>query len=122
MSRVRTSFFVIPSLLFLLGCASLKNEAMDKAAGNPVPGTAMLKGKVTAPQAFQAAKVYARHLDKNILYMVYTGEGSYQTVAMFPGNYEVWAEKTGFESDRNTIQIEADEELNVNISLREAAP
>ena len=57
MSQVRTSFFVIPGLLFLLGCASLKNEALDNAAGNPVPGTAMLKGKVTAPKAFQAARV-----------------------------------------------------------------
>ena len=122
MSQVRTSFFVIPGLLFLLGCASLKNEALDNAAGNPVPGTAMLKGKVTAPKAFQAARVYARSLDKNILYMVYTGDGSYQTVAMFPGSYEVWVEKTGFESDRSTIRIEADEELNVDFSLREAAP
>ncbi len=117
MPLLRTSFVVIPSLFFLLGCTGLKDETINQVEENPVLGTAMLKGKVTAPIAFQAAKVYARNLDKNMLYMVYTGGGSYQTVAMFPGNYEVWVEKTGLESDRSTIRIEADEELNMDFSL-----
>ena len=122
MPLLRTSFVVIPSLFFLLGCTRLKDETINQVEENPVLGTAMLKGKVTAPIAFQAAKVYARNLDKNMLYMVYTGGGSYQTVAMFPGNYEVWVEKTGLESDRSTIRIEADEELNMDFSLQQIAP
>ena len=54
--------------------------------------------------------------------MVYTGGGHYQTVAMLPGSYEVWVEKTGFESDVEKIQVEAGGELKVDFSLTEVAP
>jgi virginiamycin B lyase len=87
---------------------------------NQVPGTGMLSGQVTAPKAFQAAKVYARNLDKDIIYLVYTGGGLYQTVAMLPGSYEVWVEKPGFESDRKEIQVEGGAVLNLDFSLTEA--
>ena len=66
--------------------------------------------------------MYARNTDKNIIYMVYTGGGRYQAVALFPGPYEVWVEKTGFESDRQEIQIDAGEHLNVDFSLTESGP
>ncbi|MCH8017573.1 MAG: carboxypeptidase regulatory-like domain-containing protein [Acidobacteria bacterium] len=119
MQTVKASLFVLLGLLLLAGCASTQeNDILE----NKVPGTAMLTGTVTAPTAFQAARVYARNTDKNIIYMVYTGEGRYQAVALFPGPYEVWVEKSGFESDRQEIQIEAGEVLNVDFSLREAAP
>ena len=119
MQQVKTSLFVLMGLLLLPGCASTQNEATTGLLKNKVPGTATLTGKVTAPKAFEAAKVYAQNMDKNIIYMVYTGDGNYQAVAMFPGNYEVWVEKTGFESDRREIHVEAGAELNVDFSLRE---
>jgi hypothetical protein len=89
---------------------------------NQVPGTGMLSGQVTAPTAFQAARVYANNVDLDILYMVYTGEGRYDAVAMLPGIYEVWVEKPSFESDRQEIEIEAGSALTLDFSLREAAP
>ncbi len=119
MQQIKTLLFVLMGLLLLPGCGSTQNEATTGLLENKVPGTGTLTGKVTAPRAFEAARVYAHNLDKNILYMVYTGDGNYQAVAMFPGDYEVWVEKTGFESDRHEIQVEADAEMNVDFSLRE---
>ena len=122
MQPVKTSLLVLSGLLFLPGCASTQDATANDILENKLPGTAMLTGEVTAPKAFQAAKVYARNTDKNIIYMVYTGGGRYQTVALFPGPYEVWVEKTGFESDRQEIQVEVGDVLNVDFSLREATP
>ncbi len=122
MQPVKTSLWVLSGLLLLPGCASTQDATADDILENKLPGTAMLTGEVTAPKAFQAAKVYARNTDKNIIYMVYTGGGRYQTVALFPGPYEVWVDKTGFESDRQEIQVEAGDVLNVDFSLREATP
>ncbi|MCH8819893.1 MAG: carboxypeptidase regulatory-like domain-containing protein [Acidobacteria bacterium] len=106
MQQGKTCHWLILGLLFALGCA-MPEEGAPSTLTNQVPGTGMLTGEVTAPGAFQAAKVYAKNVDKNIIYMVYTGGGRYQTVAMLPGSYEAWVEKTGFESDLEKIQIEA---------------
>ena len=122
MQQVKTFLFVLMGLLLLPGCASTQNETTTGLLENRVPGTATLTGMVTAPTAFEAAKVYAQNMDKNIIYMVYTGDGNYQAVAMFPGNYEVWVEKTGFESDRREIHAEAGAEMNLDFSLREVPP
>ena len=116
MPHQRTSLFAILGLLCLLGCG---DAGMIDTQQNRVPGTGMLSGQVTAPTAFQAARVYANNVDRDIIYMVYTGEGRYQTVAMLPGIYEVWVEKPGFESDRQEIEVEAGSALNLDFSLRE---
>ena len=44
----------------------------DETRFGRVPGTAVMSGSVSGPQKFTAAKVYAKNLDKNMLYMVYT--------------------------------------------------
>ena len=61
-----------------------------------ISGMGSLSGTVTAPKEFKAAKVYVHNLDKNVVYMVYTTGGKYQAVDLFPGNYEVTVEKSGF--------------------------
>ena len=119
MPHQRISLFAILGLLCLLGCG---DSGMIDTLQNQVPGTGMLSGQVTAPTAFQAARVYANNVDLDIIYMVYTGQGRYDAVAMLPGIYEVWVEKPGFESDRQEIEIEAGSALNLDFSLREAAP
>ena len=121
MQSIKTSFFVLMGLLLLPGC-STQNKPTTPILENKVPGTATLTGTVTAPRAFESARVYAQNTDKNIIYMVYTGDGNYQAVAMFPGNYQVWVEKTGFESDQQEIQLEAGAVMNVDFSLREVPP
>src|SRR3984893_19033176 len=60
-----------------------------------IAGTGTLSGTVKAPAEFKAAKVYAKNLDKNVVYMVFTEDGKYQVVDLFPGNYEVSVTKKG---------------------------
>ena len=112
---------VLAAFLFF-GCSASQGSGTVNVVPNLAPGTGMLTGLVTASKEFQAAHVFARNVDKNIIYMVYTGKGHYQTVAMLPGDYEVWVEKTGFESDQQNIHIQAGGEVNVDFSLREAPP
>ena len=82
-----------------------------------VPGTGKLSGTVTASQAFTAAQVYIRHVDLGIVYMVYTNQGRYRAVALFPGNYEVSVSTKQLESDAQTVTITAGETAEVNLSL-----
>jgi virginiamycin B lyase len=114
------SSFRIAGIIFLmqllLACGGSEPEPMG-----PLARLATLKGSVTAPGEFTAAKVYARHLDKNIIYMVYTAAGSYETVAMFPGRYEVWVEKLGFDSDRHAIDLPAGGAASIDFELRASA-
>ncbi len=95
MQPIKTSLFVLMGLLSLPGCGSTQNDATTGLLENKVPGTATLSGKITAPAACEAARMYAQNMDRNVIYMVYTGDGNYQAVAMFLGNYEVWVEKIG---------------------------
>jgi streptogramin lyase len=82
-----------------------------------VPGTGKLSGTVTASQAFTAAQVYIRNVDLGIVYMVYTNQGRYRAVALFPGNYEVSVSTKHLESDAQTVTITAGETAEVNLSL-----
>ena len=92
-------------VLALAGMQSIMNGQMreqmraDKSAvagANMISGMGSLSGSVKAPKDFKAAKVFAHNLDKNVVYMVYTIGGKYQAVDLFPGNYEVTVEKSGF--------------------------
>ena len=82
-----------------------------------VPGTGKLSGTVTASQAFTAAQVYIRNVDLGIVYMVYTNQGRYRAVALFPGTYEVSVSTKHLESDAQTVTITAGETAEVNLSL-----
>ena len=82
-----------------------------------VPGTGKLSGTVTASQAFTAAQVYIRNVDLGIVYMVYTNQGRYRAVALFPGNYEVSVSTKHLESDAQAVTITAGETAEVNLSL-----
>ena len=76
-----------------------QNKAMKSAgigATATLAGTGTLSGTVKAPKEFKAAKVYARNIDKNVVYMVFTEDGKFQAVNLFPGNYEVSVTKNGF--------------------------
>src|SRR5579862_6640518 len=67
-------------------------EKPDKAvvAGpDETTGLGSIFGTVSGPKEFKAAKVYAKNLDKNVTYMVFTEGGKYQAIDLFPGNYEV---------------------------------
>jgi len=87
-----------------------------------IPNTATLSGTIQASKPFQAAEVFVRNVDKNILYMVYTSGGRYRAVNLFPGSYEVSVEKRGFSSPVQKIAIGAGESANLNLSLTELEP
>ena len=70
-----------------------------------IAGTGSLVGTVTADQSFVAAKVYAQHQSKPILFMVYTQGGKYRAPNLLPGRYEVTVRKVGFSSEPQMITI-----------------
>lgn len=83
-------------------------------------GTARVTGTVTAPQPFQAAQVRLRHVDKNILYMVFTQAGQFRAVALFPGNYEVSVRAPGLESEVQKLTLRAGDNSRLQVALRPA--
>ena len=106
-SRVRLAGALCASVVVLTGIG-LEAE---------VPGTATLSGTVSAPGPFTAAQVYARNLDRDMVYMVYTHGGRYRAVALFPGTYEVSASTKRLESDVRTITVSAGDAAEVDLTL-----
>lgn len=91
---------------------------VSKVEADTLPGLGTLSGTVEAARPFVAAQVHARHLDKHILYAVYTAGDKYRAVNMFPGTYEVTVQKKGFTSDPTTVVIRANAESKANLSLQ----
>lgn len=87
-----------------------------------IAGMGTLSGMADAPTPFTAGMVYAKNVDKNILYMVYTRAGRYRAVNLFPGEYEVTVKKNGFAADVQKVTVKAGENAVLNFALREAAP
>ena len=113
-SKVNTIITHLTRHIVAVVCVSVLASLSLRAE---VPGTGKLSGTVTASQAFTAAQVYIRNVDLGIVYMVYTNQGRYRAVALFPGNYEVSVSTKHLESDAQTVTITAGETAEVNLSL-----
>ena len=100
----------------LLACLYLAFAVAGTAAA--IAGRGTLSGTVKAPQSFQAARVYAQHTEKNVVFLVYTAGGRFQAVNLFPGSYDVWVEKEGFASDKQKVEIGPGRNATVDIALR----
>ena len=106
--------------------AALKVDSSGKGrvptgtdTGSPIARVGTLTGTVTAPKVFKAAKVYARNVEKNVIYMVYTSGGHYRFVDLFPGTYEVRVDKNGFSSeDIKKVPVAADGSATANFALQ----
>lgn len=85
--------------------------------GERIPGTAVLGGQVTAEGPFVAAQVYAKNLDKNMLYTVYTHKGSYRAPNLLPGGYRIWAEKDGLTSRHEMLRVQAGADIELNLTM-----
>ena len=92
--------------------------SMAAATDGLLPGTGSLSGTVKAPRPFKAARVYARNVDKDVLFMVYTSGGAYRAVNLFPGNYEVHVEEKGFLTDAQKVVVGVGANATLNFSLR----
>ena len=114
--------FLILAFLGLISLLLGIPPADRPAHASPIAGTGRLSGTVKASKPFKAARIYARNLDKHVLYMVYTAGGEYHAVNLFPGKYEVSAEKAGFTGDVKTVLIAAGAHAIADLSLRPAAP
>ena len=113
-SKLHTLKTGLPRHIVAVACVSVLASLSLQAE---VPGTAKLSGTVTASQGFTAAQVYIRNVEHGIVYMVYTNQGRYRAVAIFPGTYEVSASTKHLESDAQTVTITAGETAEVNLSL-----
>jgi len=89
------------------------------AQAKSLPGTATLSGTVDSAAPFKAAQVFIRNTAKRMLYMVYTSEGKYQAVNLFPGDYEVSVRTWGLESDVQKLTLSAGQNGRANLSLKD---
>src|SRR5260370_20711297 len=112
-------------LIFSAGTTAFSGQRKAmKSAGisttGAIAGTGTLSGSVKAPKEFKAAKVYAKNLDKNVVYMVFTEDGKYQAVDLFPGNYEVSVTKNGFSGgDVQKVTVTEGGNATADFSLKE---
>lgn len=100
-------------MVLLWGCAG---AAASSAPA--IPGTSVLTGKVTADAPFAAAQVYARNLDRNMLYTVFTHNGRYRAPNLLPGGYRIWAEKNGLASRHEMLRIQGEAEIRLDLDMR----
>jgi virginiamycin B lyase len=117
MTPTRRSF--LGAILMCSGLCGLL--ALRSAAAGTIAGTGSVSGKVTAPKPFLAAEVHLMNRDKNILFMVYTHNGDYEAINLFPGNYEVSVVKRGFAADPKKIILKAGEGTSLDFTLREVS-
>ena len=90
------------------------------ALTNQIAGLGSISGTVKASKGFKAAKVYARNVDKNVVYMVYSEKGRYRAVNLFPGNYEVSVVKNGFSGgDMQKVTVAAGAIASADFTLRD---
>ena len=118
------STFAVLTVAIVLLCiqpaVSGQNPGTNAEEGG-VAGTGTLSGTVKAPKAFTAARVYAKNVDKNVVYMVYTNQGHFRAINLLPGNYEVNVVKNGFKSaDAQKITVTPGVNASADFSLNES--
>ena len=102
----------------LLATMLLMTTRLSAQAVKPIKGTSMVTGTVAAETPFRAAQVYARNLDKNMLYTVFTNDGEYRAVNLLPGGYQIWAEKGGLRSRHEMLRIQDGVNVTLDLELR----
>ena len=87
-----------------------------------VPNTGIIHGTISGPEDISASKIYAKNLDKNMLYMVYSNDGKYQMPNLMEGAYEVWSERKNLRSDKSWIRIDASVMIEADFELKSDLP
>ena len=86
-------------------------------AAKPIPGTSIVTGTVSADVPFKAAQVYAKNLDKNMLYTVFTHKGKYRAINLLPGGYQIWAEKGKLKTRHHMLRIQDGANVELDLQL-----
>mgnify|MGYP002629161969 FL=1 len=115
MNKILNMFFSL--VMLVAGFSSSPLFAKEVRLGK-VPGTALMSGSVSALNDFTAAKVYAKNLDKNMLYMVYTNKGQYRMPNLMAGAYEIWSEHDVLRSEHSWVRVEARSSLVADFTLK----
>jgi virginiamycin B lyase len=126
-------------LILLVSGIETASSAQNKGAKSPgagassaISGTGTLSGTVRSSKEFKSAKVYARNVEKNVVYMVFTENGKYEAIDLFPGTYEVgvtkvtptpfWPEKGVPGGDVQKITITAGGNATLDLTLKDVPP
>jgi virginiamycin B lyase len=112
---------VLVTVAVLAGCSSPDPESSRAEPLEPTDSLAnlnQLSGTVTAEADFKAAQVYARNLDKNMLYTVFTNQGEYRAINLMPGGYEVWVEKGNLRSEHQWLRLQDGANVKLDLSLQ----
>ncbi|MFL2770392.1 MAG: carboxypeptidase regulatory-like domain-containing protein [Rhodospirillaceae bacterium] len=104
---------MIRILVFLVVCLSIGSPVRAE-----ISGAGTLSGTVTSDGPFIAAKVYAQHQERPVLFMVYTQDGTYRAPNLMPGPYAVTVRKDGFRSNSKMITIVAGETVTADIVMQ----
>ena len=117
----RTVFAVLALTIALAGCASRESDSSiedSSSTADSLDGLNRLSGAVSAEAPFAAAYVYARNLDKNVLYTVFTHKGQYRAINLMDGGYEIWSEKGGLRSEHQMLRIQGGVDLQLDLALQ----
>lgn len=118
----KVRFLVFAGLAGLSLVLYSTGEVATTVEASSISGTGTLSGTVKASKPFKAAQVFARNVDKNALYLVYTSGGRYRAINVMPGNYEVTVRKRGFQADAQKLVVKAGANVTADFTLREAEP
>jgi hypothetical protein len=102
--------------------AALASKPTPDSRAADLQGLATVSGTVTAPAPFKAAQVYLRNVDKRIQYMVFTRDGEFRAVALFPGRYELTVRARGLASGTRKLVLKAgDRRAGIAVAMQPTA-
>jgi len=103
-----------------MGLIEAASAAQAIQNSSSVKGLGTVSGTVVASKPFTAAQVYLRNTDKRIQYMVYTKDGAFHAVALFPGRYELTVRARGLESATQKLVVTVGERRGLSMSMHAA--
>jgi len=116
----RSLSIVLLAILTLLAASYVRSSKASPKSPDASLGVATVSGTVHSPADFKAGKVYFTNTDRNMTYMVYTTNGRYKAMHLWPGNYDVSVQAKGLESDVQKMMLKAGENTTEDVTLHEA--
>ena len=115
--RMNKTLQFLLALVWISSGITTNTAYSDETILGQVPETGVMSGSVSGPNKFKAAKVYAKNLDKNMLYMVYTNKGQYWMPNLMVGAYEIWSEHEKLRSEHSWIRIQKSNKIIADFTL-----
>jgi virginiamycin B lyase len=100
-----------------LFAAVIVAAAVAAAEAAQLPGLGRASGTVRADAPVVAAQVDLHHVEKNVIYTVFTQQGRWRAVNLFPGAYDVTVTKAGFAPAKGKLTVAADGSAGIDVTL-----